>query len=422
VNLDTTVREGMNPFESVNLFFARAAEIDELDDSAIELLSGTYRELRVQLSISRDDGSRMVCHGYRIQHNGARGPYKGGIRYHPDADIDEVRALASLMTWKTALVDLPFGGAKGGVQVAADELSTAELERLTRRYTDQISSVLGPSRDIPAPDMSTNAQTMSWILDQYGRKHGHTTQIVTGKPIALGGSQGRTEATGRGVVVTMERALEDLELGDPEDITIAIQGFGNVGSFAARIATERGYRVVAVSDVGGGIHAEDGLDVEAVLAHVAEHGSVTDMPDTEPVSNEDLLLLDVDVLIPAALGEVITSDNADEVRAKVIVEGANHPVTPMGDRILHDNGVHVVPDILANAGGVTVSYYEWVQNNQELHWDREEVNSRLEKRLRDAYDRSRAFQDDHDGLSLREAGFALAVSRVVEAAELRGYL
>jgi glutamate dehydrogenase (NAD(P)+) len=220
----------------------------------------------------------------------------------------------------------------------------------------------------------------------------------------------------------MERALEDLELGDPEDITIAIQGFGNVGSFAARIATERGYRVVAVSDVGGGIHAEGGLDVEAVLAHVAEHGSVTDMPDTEPVSNEDLLLLDVDVLIPAALGEVITSDNADEVRAKVIVEGANHPVTPMGDRILHDNGVHVVPDILANAGGVTVSYYEWVQNNQELHWDREEVNSRLEKRLRDAYDRSRAFQDDHDGLSLREAGFALAVSRVVEAAELRGYL
>jgi glutamate dehydrogenase (NAD(P)+) len=422
VDLETTARDGMNPFESVNLFFARAAEIDELDDAAIELLSGTYRELRVQLSVRRDDGSRMVCHGYRIQHNGARGPYKGGIRYHPEADIDEVRALASLMTWKTALVDLPFGGAKGGVQVDPSGLSAAELERLTRRYTDQISSVLGPSRDIPAPDMNTDAQTMSWILDQYGRKHGHTTQIVTGKPIALGGSQGRTEATGRGVVVTMEEALADLDLGDPEEVTIAIQGFGNVGSFAARIATERGYRVVAVSDVDGGIHAPDGLDVEAAIAHVAESGSVTDLPGTEPIGNDDLLELDVDVLIPAALGEVITSDNADRIRAKLVVEGANHPTTPMGDHILHDRGVHVVPDILANAGGVSVSYYEWVQNNQEIHWSREEVNDRLEKRLGEAYQRCRAFQDDHDGLSLREAGFALAVARVVEAAELRGYL
>jgi glutamate dehydrogenase (NAD(P)+) len=422
VDLDTTARDGMNPFESVNLFFARAAQIGELDDAAIELLSGTYRELRVQLSLRRDDGSRMVCHGYRIQHNGARGPYKGGIRYHPEADIDEVRALASLMTWKTALVDLPFGGAKGGVQVDPSELSTAELERLTRRYTDQISSVLGPSRDIPAPDMNTDAQTMSWILDQYGRKHGHTTQIVTGKPIALGGSQGRTEATGRGVVVTMEEALSDLDLGDPEEVTIAIQGFGNVGSFAARIASERGYRVVAVSDVDGGVHAPDGLDVEAAIAHVAEAGSVADLPDTEKIGNAELLELDVDVLIPAALGEVITSDNADRIRAKLVVEGANHPTTPMADHILHDRGVQVVPDILANAGGVTVSYYEWVQNNQELHWRREEVNDRLEQRLGEAYQRCRAFQDDHEGLSLREAGFALAVARVVEAAELRGYL
>jgi glutamate dehydrogenase (NAD(P)+) len=422
VDLDTTARDGMNPFESVNLFFARAAEIDELDDAAIELLSGTYRELRVQLSVRRDDGSRMVCHGYRIQHNGARGPYKGGIRYHPEADIDEVRALASLMTWKTALVDLPFGGAKGGVQVDPSELSSAELERLTRRYTDQISSVLGPSRDIPAPDMNTDAQTMSWILDQYGRKHGHTTQIVTGKPIALGGSQGRTEATGRGVVVTMEQALADLSLGDPEEVTIAIQGFGNVGSFAARIASERGYRVVAVSDVDGGIHAPDGLDVEAAIAHVAESGSVVDLPGTEPIDNDELLELDVDVLIPAALGEVITSDNADRIGAKLVVEGANHPTTPMGDQILHDRGVQVVPDILANAGGVTVSYYEWVQNNQELHWPREEVNDRLERRLGEAYQRCRDFQRDHVGLSLREAGFALAVARVVEAAELRGYL
>jgi glutamate dehydrogenase (NAD(P)+) len=422
VDLETTARDGMNPFESVNLFFARAAEIDQLDDAAIELLSGTYRELRVQLSLRRDDGSRMVCHGYRIQHNGARGPYKGGIRYHPEADIDEVRALASLMTWKTALVDLPFGGAKGGVQVDPSVLSIAELERLTRRYTDQISSVLGPSRDIPAPDMNTDAQTMSWILDQYGRKYGHTTQVVTGKPVALGGSQGRTEATGRGVVVTMQEALADLDLGDPEEVTIAIQGFGNVGSFAARIATERGYRVVAVSDLEGGIHAPDGLDVEAAIAHVGETGSVVDLPGTDPITNEDLLELDVDVLVPAALGEVITSDNADRVRASLVVEGANHPTTPMADHILQDRGIQVVPDILANAGGVTVSYYEWVQNNQELHWPREEVNDRLERRLGEAYQRCRAFQDDHDGLSLREAGFALAVARVVEAAELRGYL
>jgi glutamate dehydrogenase (NAD(P)+) len=422
VDLDTTVRDGMNPFESVNLFFARAAEIGELDDAAIELLSGTYRELRVQLSVRRDDGSRLVCNGYRIQHNGARGPYKGGIRFHPDADINEVRALASLMTWKTALVDLPFGGAKGGVQVDTGELSRTELERLTRRYTDQISSVIGPSRDIPAPDMNTDAQTMSWILDQYGRKYGHTTQIVTGKPIALGGSQGRTEATGRGVIVTMEQALDDLSLGDPEDLTIAIQGFGNVGSFAARIASERGYRVVAVSDVDGGIYAPDGLDLDAVVSHLADTGSVVDLPGTDRISNEELLELDVDVLIPAALGEVLTSENADDIRARVVVEGANHPTTPMADRILHDRGIHVVPDILANAGGVTVSYYEWVQNNQEIHWRRDEVNDRLEKRLREAYQRCRDFQRDHVGLSLREAGFALAVARVVEAAELRGYL
>jgi glutamate dehydrogenase (NAD(P)+) len=422
VELDTTVREGMNPFESVNHFFDRAAEINRLGDAAIEVLSGTYRELRVQLAIRRDDGSKLVCNAYRIQHNGARGPYKGGIRYHPDAHVDEVRALSSLMTWKTALVDVPFGGAKGGVQVDPTHLSTAELERITRRYTDQISPVLGATRDIPAPDMNTDAQTMSWILDQYGRKHGHTTQIVTGKPVALGGSLGRTEATGRGVVVTMEEAVRDAGLADPEDVTVAIQGFGNVGSWAARIAAERGYKVVAVSDIEGGIHAPGGLNVDRVVAHVADTGSVTGLEGTEPVTNEELLELDVDVLIPAALGEVITAANVDRIRARIVVEGANHPTTPLADDTLHDRGVTVVPDILANAGGVTVSYYEWVQNNQELSWSLEEVNSRLESKLRDAYQRCRDFQRSHDGLSLREAGFALAVSRVVEASELRGYI
>ncbi len=414
----------MTPFEAVNYFFHRAAAINGLDDSAIDVLSGTFRELRVQVPFKRDDGSMEVAYGYRVQHNGARGPYKGGIRYHPDANIDEVRALASLMTWKTALVDVPFGGAKGGVQVDPTTLSQRELEQVTRRYTDQIGHIIGPTRDIPAPDMNTNAQVMSWILDQYGRKKGHTTQIVTGKPIALGGSFGREEATGRGVVVTMEEAVRDLALGDPSEISIAIQGFGNVGSWAARIAAERGYRVVAVSDINGGIYSPDGLKIDEVLAHLSDTGSVIGFPGSKAVSNEAILELAVDVLIPAALGEVITHHNAARVQAKLIVEGANHPVTPVADYALTDRGVFIVPDILANAGGVTVSYFEWVQNSQEIRWEHEDVNHRLELKLQRAYNQCRAFQASHadEGLSFREAAFALAVDRVVEAATLRGYL
>jgi glutamate dehydrogenase (NAD(P)+) len=411
----------MSPFEAVNHFFHHAAEITRISDGAVDVLSGTYRELQVQVPVRHDDGSMQVAYGYRVQHNGARGPYKGGIRYHPEADLDEVRALASLMTWKTALVDLPFGGAKGGVQIDPAPLSTAELERLTRRYTGQISSVLGPTRDIPAPDMNTNAQTMSWILDEYGRKYGHTNQIVTGKPVALGGSQGREEATGRGAVVTSDAALRELDR-DADGATMAIQGFGNVGSWAARLAAERGYRVVAVSDVHGAIHAEAGLDVAEVRAHLAETGSVVDCPGSEPITNEELLELDVDVLMPAALGGVITDENADRIRADVVVEGANHPVTPLADAQLADRGVLVVPDILANAGGVIVSYFEWVQNNQELHWRHDDVVGRLEHKLDTAYRTCRDFQDAHEGINLRQAAFALAVDRVVEAASLRGYL
>jgi glutamate dehydrogenase (NAD(P)+) len=422
VDVTDQLHDGMTPFESVNHFFARAASIDQLGDAAIEVLGGTYRELRVQLAVRRDNGSLLVCNGYRIQHNAARGPYKGGVRFHPEANDEEVRALASLMTWKTALVDVPFGGAKGGVQIDPTALSTTELERLTRRYTHQISSVIGPSRDIPAPDMNTNAQTMSWMLDQYGRKHGHTTQIVTGKPIALGGSFGREEATGRGVVVATDQVVADAGYGDPAEVSVAIQGFGNVGSWAARIAADRGYKVVAVSDVRGGVYAPGGLNIDRAVAHVAQAGSVVDLPDTEPITNADLLELDVDVLIPAALGEVITGDNVDRVRARIILEGANHPITPVADAALFDRGVTIVPDILANAGGVTVSYYEWVQNNQEIRWDLDDVNARLETKLRLAYQQCRDFQQAHDGLSLREAGFALAVERVVEAAQLRGYL
>ncbi len=416
--------EQMTPFEAVNYFFLRAAEHQQLSDTALAMLSGTFRELRVQVPFRRDDGTMHVVYGYRVQHNAARGPYKGGIRYHPDADIEEVRALASLMTWKTALVDVPFGGAKGGVQVDGRALSKSELEQVTRRYTDQISHIIGPTRDIPAPDMGTNAQVMTWLMDQYGRKQGHTTQIVTGKPVPLGGSFGREEATGRGVVVTMEAALAELELGEPADTTLAIQGFGNVGSWAARIAAERGYRVVAVSDIEGGIHAPDGLKVDELLAHVAETGTVVGFAGSEPIANEDLLELDVDVLIPAALGEVITHENCDRIQARLIVEAANHPVTPVADYALADRGVLIVPDILANAGGVTVSYFEWVQNNQEIRWEHEDVNRRLELKLQRAYRECRAYQHDHhsEDMSFREAAFTLAVDRVVEAATLRGYL
>ena len=414
----------MTPFEAVNHFFLRAAEITHLSDAAIHVLSGTYRELQVQVALRRDNGDLDVLTGYRVQHNGARGPYKGGIRYHPRADLDEVRALASLMTWKTALTDVPFGGAKGGVQVDPHELSATERERLTRRYTDQIGHVIGPTRDIPAPDMNTNAQTMSWILDQYGRKHGHTTQIVTGKPIALGGSLGREEATGRGVVIVMDEAVRDAGFRNPEEVTVAIQGYGNVGSWTARLAAERGYRVVAVSDVGGAIHAPGGIPLVELDRHLLASGSVVDLPGTETITNEALLELDVDVLVPAALGEVITDENADRVRARLVVEAANHPVTPLADAILAERGVSVLPDILANAGGVTVSYFEWVQNNQELRWELSDVNRRLEVRMQRAYRGSRDFQQAHeaDGVSLREAAFALAVERVVEAASLRGYI
>jgi glutamate dehydrogenase (NAD(P)+) len=423
VHLIEHAHEGMTPFEAVNHFFTRAARINDLNDGAIEVLTSSYRELHVQLAVRRDDGSLLVADGYRVQHNGARGPYKGGIRYHPEADLEEVRALASLMTWKTALVGVPFGGAKGGVRIDPDELSPTELERVTRRYTDQIGAVIGPTRDIPAPDMNTNAQTMSWILDQYGRKHGHTTQIVTGKPIALGGSLGREEATGRGAVMVTDEAVAQLGYHDPSEVTVAVQGYGNVGAWAARIAREEGYRVVAVSDVHGGIHAPDGLDIDEVDRHVHESGSVLDAPGTESVTNEELLELDVDVLIPAAIGGVITDDNAKDIQAKLVIEAANHPVTPVADDVLHDRGILVVPDILANAGGVTVSYYEWVQNNQEITWDHDDVNARLGRRMRRAFQECVEFRDADDGdLSLREAAFALAVSRVVEAAELRAYI
>ncbi|MDX6438883.1 MAG: glutamate dehydrogenase [Gaiellaceae bacterium] len=408
-----------NPYQAVTLFFDRAADHVGLGDEMREILRTSYRELTVQVPVRMDDGRLEVYTGYRVQHNAARGPYKGGIRYHPDADIDEVRALAALMTWKTAVIDVPFGGAKGGVQCDARAMSEGERQRLTRRFTNTISYLLGVNRDVPAPDVNTDAQTMAWMMDAYSARYGYTPAIVTGKPIELGGSYGRDAATGRGVVYCLAEAARDYGI-DLEGATVAVQGFGNVGSWFARLAPELGCRIVAVSDVRGGVHRAEGLDVGALFEHVGEHGSVVDAPGTESITNEELLELGVDVLVPAALDRVIHTGNASRVKAKVVAEAANHPVTPSADEILHAAGVIVIPDILANAGGVTVSYFEWVQNIQQFRWDEEQVNAELHKRMAAAwanvYGRATA-----DGIPLRLAAFAIAVERVERADKLRGY-
>jgi glutamate dehydrogenase (NAD(P)+) len=409
-----------NPFQAVNLFFDQAADHVGLSDEMREVLRMSYREITVQVPLRMDDGRLQVLTGYRVQHNAARGPYKGGVRFHSEADIDEVRALASLMTWKTAVVDIPFGGAKGGVQCDPTGMSVAEKQRLTRRFTQQISYVLGINRDIPAPDVNTDAQTMGWMMDAYSARYGYTPAIVTGKPVALGGSLGRDAATGRGVVNCLEEAARDLGI-ELEGATVAIQGFGNVGSWAARLIGDLGCSVIAVSDVKGGAYRSDGLDIKAVYDHAGESGSVVDAPGTEAISNEELLELDVDVLIPAALDRVVNEGNADRINAGVIVEAANHPVTPAADEILHGKGKVVIPDILANAGGVTVSYFEWVQNIQQFRWDEERVNEELRKTM------ARAWKNVHgratvDGIPLRLAAFAIAVEKVDEADRLRGYV
>jgi glutamate dehydrogenase (NAD(P)+) len=415
-----SVEDTTNPFEAVKLFFDRAADHIHLPDEMREVLRTSYRELAVQVPVRMDGGVLQVFRGYRVQHNAARGPYKGGIRYHPDADLDEVRALASLMTWKTAVVDIPFGGAKGGVQCDPLRMSEGETQRLTRRFTQMISYILGVNRDVPAPDVGTDAQTMAWMMDAYSSRYGYTPAIVTGKPVDLGGSVGRDAATGRGVVYCLGEAGRDLDI-DLDGASVAIQGFGNVGSWTARLIGELGCRVVAVSDVRGGIHNGHGLDVQAVYDHMRETGSVVNAPGTEAINNEELLELEVDVVIPAALDRVITADNADRVRARVVVEAANHPVSPAGDSILQDKGVVVIPDIMANAGGVTVSYFEWVQNIQQFRWEEEQVNTELRKTM------SRAWKNVHsrstvDAIPLRLAAFAIAVEKVDRAARVRGYV
>jgi glutamate dehydrogenase (NAD(P)+) len=416
----TTRAPELNPFEAVNFFFDRAADHVGLGDEMRAIFRSSYRELTVQVPVRMDDGHLEVFTGYRVQHNAARGPYKGGVRYHPDADLDEVRALASLMTWKTAVVDIPFGGAKGGVQCDPKLMSVREKERLTRRFTQTISYILGVNRDIPAPDVNTDAQTMAWMMDAYSSRYGYTPAIVTGKPVELGGSFGREAATGRGVVYCLEDVAGALDI-DLGGASVAVQGFGNVGSWFARLVGELGCRVVAVSDVQGGVYTPAGLDVPAVLAWSRESGSVVNAAGSETITNQELVELDVDVLVPAALDRVVTEENADRVKARILMEAANHPVTPAADDILHGNGKIVVPDILVNAGGVTVSYFEWVQNIQQFRWEEDHVNAELKKTM------SRAWSNVHgraqaDGIPLRLAAFAIALEKCEYADRLRGYI
>ncbi|HYS19500.1 MAG TPA: Glu/Leu/Phe/Val dehydrogenase dimerization domain-containing protein [Gemmatimonadales bacterium] len=400
--------------------FDRAADLINLEAYMRRILTSPFREVQVEVPVRLDDGRIEVFTGYRIQHNGARGPCKGGIRFHPSADHDEVLGLATIMTWKTALMDIPFGGAKGGVTVDPKKLSRLELERLTRRFTQRIAIVLGPYRDIPAPDVNTNAQVMAWILDEYSNRQGYTPAVVTGKPVSLGGSLGREEATGRGVMYVMAEFARDF--GIPlKGGRVVIQGFGNVGSHLARLLdAEAGAKVVAVSDVEGGIFNDAGLDLPGLLAHVASKKPVSAWKGGKAITNEELWTVPCDWLVPAALGSVITKEaNARTIDCKVLVEGANAPTTPTADLILEERGIPVLPDFLANAGGVTVSYYEWAQNLQQYRWTHEQVNRELQATITRAYTAVRDLSKQK-GVTLRTAAYAIALQRVAEAERLRG--
>jgi glutamate dehydrogenase (NAD(P)+) len=397
--------------------FQIAADHMGLEDEIQLLLRTPYREMVVQVPVRMDNGRLEMFHGYRVQHNAVRGPYKGGIRFHHEVDLNEVRSLAALMTWKTAIVDVPFGGAKGGVTCDPTSMGRAELQALTRGFTRKIDMALGVYRDIPAPDVGTNGQVMAWIMDEYGKKNGYTPGIVTGKPVNLGGSLGREEATGRGVMIITREACKAYGF-DIRDARIAIQGFGNVGSWTARLLSQLGAKIVAVSDVSGAIYGEHGLDIDKVVEQVNALGSVVDMDGARTIDNQELLSLDVDILIPAALGGAITRNNVDGVKAKLIVEAANSPVTPRADEALRQRGTIVVPDILANAGGVTVSYFEWVQNLQQFHWSHERVNQELETKMVRAWDAvyQRSIEEK---TPLRIAAFVEGLSKVAEATRQR---
>ena len=411
--------ERVSVFETAAAQFDRAAELIGLDDEMQLLLKTPFREMKVELPIRRDDGSLGVWQGYRVQFNGSRGPFKGGIRYHHEVDMDEVRGLSALMAWKTALVNIPFGGGKGGITVNVKELSMFELERLTRKFIARIGHILGPYRDVPAPDVNTNAQVMAWIFDEYSSRHGYAPACVTGKPLAMGGSPGREAATGRGAVMVFEEVAKK-EGWDPAVMTAAIQGFGNVGSYAARFMKELGVKVVAISGSRGAYFNGDGIDIEAAAAHRKETGTLEGLRGVEEISNEELLALDVDILLPAALGGVIHARNAANVKARVILEAANAPVTEEGESILVDGGnVTLIPDVLASSGGVTVSYFEWVQNIQQFGWDEERVDGELGKIMSRATSEVYELAEEKQ-VSLRTAAFIVAIERIAEAERLRG--
>lgn len=416
---DTRFRHTENPFEEMMSRFDEAAQRLGLDPGLYRVLRHPEKQLAVSIPIVRDNGQIEVFTGYRVIYNSARGPGKGGIRFRPDVTLDEVTALAAWMTWKCAVVNIPFGGAKGGVICNPSELSAGELERITRRYTAGIMNLLGPDSDVPAPDVNTNEAVMAWVMDTYSMHTRHTVNaVVTGKPVVMGGSLGRREATGRGCMITTKAALE--HLGVPvRGARVAVQGFGNVGSVSADLMAKEGMIIVAVSDHTGAIHNPKGLDMPALLEWTRENKYVAGFPGAEAIPGDDLFGLDVEVLVPAALESVITSKNAASVRAKVICEGANGPTTASADRILEANGVFVIPDILANAGGVTVSYFEWVQNRGGYFWDEDTVNQRLERIMANAFHEVVGVADRHQ-VSIRTASYMLAIERVAEIHRLRG--
>lgn len=409
----------MNVWQMAQKQFDEVAEYMGLEDWIWRTLRECRRVYIVSIPIVKDDGKVEVFEGYRVHHNITRGPAKGGIRYHPDVTLEEVKALAMWMTWKCAVMNLPFGGGKGGVRCNPKQMSEKEIERLTRRYTSEIIDAIGPEKDIPAPDVYTNPQTMAWIMDTYSVIRGYSTPaVVTGKPVPLGGSLGREEATGRGVYYVILEALRYLKLSS-EGMKVVIQGFGNAGSVVARLLFEDGFKIIGVSDSKGGIYNPEGIDIERLIDVKKETGSVINYKDGERITNEELLQLKTDILIPSALERQITEENASKINAKIIAEAANGPITPEGDKILEDKGVFIIPDILANAGGVTVSYFEWVQDIQRYFWSKKEVDSKLKDMM------GKAFWDvieirEKEKVGMRMATYILGVGRVAEATRLRG--
>jgi glutamate dehydrogenase (NAD(P)+) len=408
-----------NPYDIAKEQLRRVAQLFGVDPNLVNVLQECKKAVVVSVPVTMDDGTIQALEGYRVTHNIARGPSKGGIRYHPDVELDEVKALAMWMTWKCALMGIPFGGAKGGIAVDPKKLSQGELQRMTRRYTSEIINEIGPEKDIPAPDVGTNAAVMAWIFDTYSMNKGHSVLgVVTGKPLNVGGSLGRLEATAHGALYCIQEAVRKQGLR-MDELRVAVQGFGNVGSFLAKFLAEQGSTVIAVSDSRGGIYNEAGLEMDAVLAHKQETGALEGLRGAESITNEELLLLECDVLAPCALEQVITSANADQVRAKIIAEGANGPVTPAADEILDDRGVLILPDVLANAGGVVVSYFEWVQGLQEYFWKEDEINSKLRDITTRAFNETWRTMDERK-TSMRLAAYGLAVGRVADATITRG--